>query len=77
MTVWVSVQSKTLFSNWEYLNFTFCFRADCSCAYKRLLREGNDVALLSNQKENYEMLKLILIRLECMCILPGPPKRFT
>ncbi len=27
---------------------------------KRLLREGNDVALLSNQKENYEMLNLIV-----------------
>ncbi len=44
---------------------------------KRLLREGNDVALLSNQKGNYESLKLILIRLECMCILPEPPKRCT
>jgi hypothetical protein len=29
--------------------------------------------LLSNQKGNYEKLKLILIRLECMCISPGPP----
>jgi hypothetical protein len=42
---------------------------------KRLLREGNDVALLSNQKGNYEGLELILIRLKCKCILPGPPKR--
>jgi hypothetical protein len=31
---------------------------------KRLLREGNDAALISNQKGNYEILKLILIRLE-------------
>jgi hypothetical protein len=43
----------------------------------RLLRKGSNVNLLSNQKENYEKLKLILIRLECMCILPGPPKRCT
>jgi hypothetical protein len=35
---------------------------------ERLLREGNEVDLLSNQKGNYEQLKLILIRLECMCI---------
>jgi hypothetical protein len=32
----------------------------------RLLREGNDVDLLCNQKGNYESLKLILIRLKCM-----------
>jgi hypothetical protein len=44
---------------------------------KRLLIEGNDVALMSNQKGNYESLKLILIRLEYMCILPGPPKKCT
>ncbi len=44
---------------------------------KRLLREGNEVDLLCNQKGNYEQLKLILIRLKCMCILPGPPKRCT
>jgi hypothetical protein len=42
-----------------------------------LLREGSDVDSISNQKGNYEMLKQILIRLECMCILPGPPKRCT
>jgi hypothetical protein len=44
---------------------------------KRLLREGSEVDLISNQKRNYEKLKLILIMLECMCILPGPPKRYT
>ncbi len=44
---------------------------------KKLLREGNEVDLLCNQKGNYEQLKLILIRLECMCISPGPPKRCT
>ncbi len=44
---------------------------------KRLLREGNEVDLLCNQKWNYEQLKLILIRLEWRCILPGPPKRCT
>ncbi len=44
---------------------------------KRLLREGDDVAWISNQKENYEILNLILIRLECMCILLRPPKRCT
>jgi hypothetical protein len=44
---------------------------------KRLLREGNDVVLLSNQKGIYETLKLILIRLECMCISSGPPMRCT
>ncbi len=44
---------------------------------KRLLREGSEVDLLSNQKGNYEQLKLILIRLECKCILPRSPKRCT
>jgi hypothetical protein len=44
---------------------------------KRLLRERIEVDSLSNQKGNYEQLKLILIRLKCMCILPGPPKRCT
>jgi hypothetical protein len=44
---------------------------------KRLPREGNEIDLLSNQKGIYEQLKLILIRLECMCILPGPAKRCT
>jgi hypothetical protein len=36
---------------------------------KRSLREGNDVTLIISQKGNYEILKLILIRLKCMCIL--------
>jgi hypothetical protein len=44
---------------------------------ERLLREGSDVVLLRIQKGNYEQLELILIRLECMCILPGPPKKCT
>ncbi len=44
---------------------------------KRLLREGWCKDLLCNQKGNYESLKLILIRLECMCILPKAPKRCT
>jgi hypothetical protein len=44
---------------------------------KRLLREGNVVALINNQKGNCEILKLILIRLECMCVSLGPPKRYT
>jgi hypothetical protein len=44
---------------------------------ERLMREGSDVVLLSNQKGNYEQLKLILIRLKCICILPGPSKRCT
>jgi hypothetical protein len=44
---------------------------------ERLLRECSDVVLLSYQKGNYEQLKLILIRLECMTILPEPPKRCT
>jgi hypothetical protein len=44
---------------------------------KRLLREDHDAALLSNQKGNYERLKLILIRLKCICISPGLPKRCT
>ncbi len=51
--------------------------ACCLWGKKRLLREGNDVALLSNQKGNYESLKLIIIKLKCMCIWPGPPKRCT
>ncbi len=42
---------------------------------KRLLREGNEVDLLCNPKGNYEKLKLILVRLECMCILTWPSKR--
>jgi hypothetical protein len=33
--------------------------------------------LLSNWNGFYETLKLILIRLECMCILPGVLKRCT
>jgi hypothetical protein len=44
---------------------------------KRLLREGRSVDLLCNQKEKYESLKLILIRLKCMCISPGAPKKCT
>ncbi len=44
---------------------------------KRLLRESNDVALISNQIGNYEILKLIFIRLKCMCISLKPPKRCT
>jgi hypothetical protein len=43
----------------------------------RLLREGSDVVPLSNQKGNYENLKLIFIRLKRMCISLGPPKRCT
>jgi hypothetical protein len=38
---------------------------------KKLLREGSEVDLISNQKGNYEQLKLILIRLKCMCISPA------
>ncbi len=41
---------------------------------KRLLKKGWCKDLLCNQKENYESLKLIFIRLECMCISPGAPK---
>ncbi len=44
---------------------------------KRLLREGSDVDSLCNQKGKFEILKLILIRLKCMCILLGPSKRCT
>jgi hypothetical protein len=44
---------------------------------KWLLRGGSDVDSLYNQKGNYKSLKLIFIRLECMCILPGPSKRCT
>ena len=44
---------------------------------KRLLREGRSVDLLCNQKEKYESLKLILIRLKCMCFSPGAPKKCT
>jgi hypothetical protein len=44
---------------------------------KRLLGERTEVDLLCNQKGNYEQLKLILIRLECICISPGAPKRCT
>jgi hypothetical protein len=44
---------------------------------ERLLREGSDVVLLSDQKGNCEKLKLILIWIECMCILSGPLKRCT
>jgi hypothetical protein len=43
----------------------------------RLLREGSDVVSLSSQKGNYEQLKLLLLRIKCMCILSGPPKRCT
>ncbi len=44
---------------------------------KRFLREGMNVDLSCNQKGNHESLKLILIRLECMCISPGALKRCT
>ncbi len=43
----------------------------------RLLREGWCKVLLCNQKRRLWEFKLILIRLKCMCILPGAPKRCT
>jgi hypothetical protein len=35
---------------------------------ERLLREGSEVDSINNQKGNYKKLKLILIRLKCICI---------
>jgi hypothetical protein len=45
---------------------------------QRLLSKGRKKGVcIEHQIGFYEHLKLILVRLKCMCVLPGPPKRCT